>query len=87
MSTLVLMQKLLDQTIEKLQDVEEKIKDVNTIGLNDLKKERYTLLRTKITLIQSIDELKPSNSTIAVYTPLKKSFFTRVKNFFGFEKN
>jgi len=83
------MQKLLDRTLERIQELDEKIKVTtdDLVELKALKKQIQTQIRIKITLIQSIQELKPSESTVTVYTPLKKSLFKRIKGFFGFNTN
>ena len=82
------MQKLLDRTLEKIKDLEEKIKiTTGDLEIKHLKKQLQAQIRIKITLIQSIQELKPSESTVTVYTPLKKSLFKRIKGFFGFNAN
>jgi hypothetical protein len=89
MSEVILMQKLLDRTLEKIQDLQEKIKITTDdfVELKLLKKQIQAQIRIKITLIQSIQELRPSESTVTIYTPLKKSLFSRIKGLFGFNTN
>jgi hypothetical protein len=85
------MQKLLEEVILRISDLEEKVihlkKDPgsNASGeLRSVKAKLATQQRVKITLVQSIQELTPSSNTMTLFTPLKssKTLFGRIAGFF-----
>jgi len=90
MSDIEIMQKLLDTTLVRIGELEDSIKECKskkgdiTLELRSLKKSLSVQQRVKLTLIQSIQDLKPSTNTMTLFSPLKSSggFFSRVKNFF-----
>jgi hypothetical protein len=89
MSEILLMRKLLNGVLEKINELEEQIKvnSENTVELKNLKKQLMTQTRMKITLIKSIQELTPSENSLTIYNPLKKSIFSRIKSFFRINPN
>jgi hypothetical protein len=85
------MQKLLEEVILRISDLEQRVvelkKDPGQNALTELrsvKNKLSTQQRVKITLVQSIQELTPSNNTMTVFTPLKysKSILGRIGSFF-----
>lgn len=84
------MQKLLEEVIIRISDLEEKIAELkkdsgaNTGELRSVKAKLATQQRVKITLVQSIQELTPSNNTMTLFSPLKhsKTLFGRISSFF-----
>jgi len=85
------MQKLLEEVILRISDLEEKVlelkKDPGANSSSELRSTKAKLAlqhRVKITLVQSIQELTPSQHTMTLFTPLKysKSLLGRIAGFF-----
>jgi hypothetical protein len=83
------MQKLLEEVILRISELEEKIAELkkdsgSTLELRSVKTKLATQQRVKITLVQSIQELTPSNNTMTLFNPLKpsKSILGRIAGFF-----
>jgi len=86
------MQKLLEDVILRISELEEKMSDLkkekvpgeNAVELRNVKCKLATQHRVKITLVQSIQELTPSNNTMTLFSPLKgsKSLFGRIASIF-----
>jgi len=83
MSDIEKMQSLLDTVLTRIEEIEDKIKTAPPLELRDLKKALACQQRVKITLIKSIQELKPSSNTMTIFSSLKNSsFFSKIKSFF-----
>ena len=73
------MQKLLEEVILRISELEEKVGELkkdpgqHAIELRSVKSKLATQHRVKITLVQSIQELSPSTNTMTLFTPLKSS--------------
>ena len=84
------MQKLLEEVILRISDLEEKARELkkdpgqNAIELRSVKSKLGTQHRVKITLVQSIQELTPSNNTMTLFNPLKasKNLLGKIVGFF-----
>ena len=85
------MQKLLEEVILRITELEDKAGDLKkdpgakaSIELRSVKAKLATQHRIKITLVQSIQELTPSNNTMTLFTPLKssKSILSRIVGYF-----
>lgn len=83
------MQKLLEEVLIRISDLDEMIatlkKDPGATGeLRNAKNKLATQQRVKITLIQSIQELSPSSNTMTLFTPLKsrQGIFGKIASFF-----
>jgi replicative DNA helicase len=87
-----IMQKLLEEVILRISELEEKISELNkektpcqnSVELRSVKAKLASQHRVKITLVQSIQELTPSSNTMTLFTPLKpsRSLFGRIASFF-----
>ena len=87
MSDVEQMQKTLDKAISKIDELNDLIKELKVkpnslIELKILKKQLATQQRIKITIIQSIEELSPSNKAMIPHEGSTATFFSRVKNIF-----
>ena len=85
------MQKLLEDVILRISELEERVTLLKknpgpnfTIELRNTKLKLATQQRVKIPLVQSIQELTPSNNTMTLFTPLRasKTFFGRIATLF-----
>ena len=84
------MQKLLEEVLLRITDLEEKVVELkkdpgqNAIELRSVKVKLATQHRAKITLVQSIQELSPSTNTMTLFTPMRpsKTLLGRITSFF-----
>jgi hypothetical protein len=90
------MQKLLEEVILRISDLEEQVKEMKkdpgpnvSAELRSIKAKLATQQRVKITLVQSIQELTPSANTMTLFTPLKstRTLFGRIAGFFRGSSN
>ena len=87
MSDIELMQEMLERTITRIDELEQRILEIKgnssaTLELRESKKLLAVQQRVKITLCQSIQELNTSNTSNALIIPVKENFFSRMGNLF-----
>jgi HD superfamily phosphohydrolase len=89
MSDIELMQQMLERAITRITELEEKIKEIknNPAAILELRESKKLLAvqqRVKITLTQSIQELRPTSDALII--PMKQeaagSFLMRMGNMF-----
>jgi hypothetical protein len=86
-SLIELMQDMLERTITRISDLEEKILEIKEtpsafLELRESKKLLAVQQRVKITLTQSIQELTPTSNALILPVKPSESFLTRIGNIF-----
>lgn len=81
------MQEMLERTITRISDLEEKILEIKEtpsafLELRESKKLLAVQQRVKITLTQSIQELTPSSNALIIPVKSSETFLTRIGNIF-----
>jgi hypothetical protein len=87
MGDIELMQEMLERTITRISDLEEKILEIKEtpsafLELRESKKLLAVQQRVKITLTQSIQELTPTSNALILPVKPSESFLTRIGNIF-----
>jgi hypothetical protein len=87
MGDIELMQEMLERTITRISDLEEKILEIKEtpsafLELRESKKLLAVQQRVKITLTQSIQELTPSSNALIIPVKSSETFLTRIGNIF-----
>jgi hypothetical protein len=87
MSDIELMQQMLERTIIRITELEEKIKEIKKdpaaiLELRESKKLLAAQQRVRITLTQSIQELTPTSNALIIPANTSESFLTRMGNMF-----
>jgi len=87
MGDIELMQDMLERTITRISDLEEKILEIKEVPsafleLRESKKLLAVQQRVKITLTQSIQELTPTSNALIIPVKSSETFLTRIGNIF-----
>jgi hypothetical protein len=87
MSEIELMQQMLERSITRITELEERIREIknNPTAILELKESKKILAvqqRVKITLSQSIQELTPTNNALIIPVKTQGSFLMRMGNMF-----
>jgi len=87
MGDIELMQEMLERTITRISDLEEKILEIKEVPsafleLRESKKLLAVQQRVKITLTQSIQELTPTSNALIIPVKSSETFLTRIGNIF-----